>query len=199
MIYSVRGTLSYTDGKQAVVECGGVGYLCQITANTARQLPPVGEETFLFTVMNVREDAVELFGFANKSEVSCFRQLITVSGVGPKVAIAILSALTAERVALAVSQGDYKSLTLANGVGPKVAQRIVLELKDKMAASSAEEMEGMPTMGVVSASSNAEEAVKALAVLGFTAGEASEAVARLDSSLPVDQLVRQALKSLGRR
>ena len=201
MLYSVRGPLLFTDGRTAAVECGGVGYLCMITANTARQLPPVGQEALLFTVLNVREDAVDLFGFADKGELACFRQLITVSGVGPKVALAVLSEFSPERVAMAVSQGDFKTLTRAAGVGPKVAQRIVLELKDKLGVAMNDV--GVPLssapQGVPSASSNAEEAVKALTVLGFTAGEASEAVARLDGSLPVDQLVRQALKSLGRR
>ena len=109
MIYSVRGKLIHDDVKLAVVECGGVGMACQITVNTAKKLPSVGSEVMLYTVLNVREDAMELFGFADREELSCFKLLTTVSGVGPKVGLAILSELTPERVALSVAAGDHKA------------------------------------------------------------------------------------------
>lgn len=201
MLYSVKGELIHLEPRMAVICCGGVGFRCQITMNTARQMPAVGKEAMLFTMMNVREDAIELFGFADQNELTCFKQLTSISGVGPKVGISILSELSPERVALAVAAGDYKSLTKAAGVGPKLAQRIVLELKDKVAAglsTSGGAME-IPAGAAVSASSNASQAVDALTVLGFSAGEASQAVGRLDSSLPVETLVRQALKALGRK
>lgn len=200
MIYSVKGELIHLDTETAVVCCGGVGLRCRITMNTARQMPSIGSEAMLYTVMNVREDAIELFGFADRNELTCFKQLTSISGVGPKVGLSILSELSAERVALAVASGDFKALTKAAGVGPKLAQRIVLELKDKVGA--------MPTGGVatdipvgaaVSASSNATQAVDALTVLGFTAGEASAAVGKLDSALSVEMLVREALKMLAKR
>lgn len=195
MIYSVHGKLIHAEPRLAVVECGGVGLGCQITMNTARQLPSIGEEVMLYTMMNVREDAIELFGFADTKELTSFRQLTTVSGVGPKVGIAILSELTPERVALAIAGGDYKALTKAAGVGPKLAQRIVLELKDKCTLPTG--TDGMqPSAGPVSAAGNAAEAVNALTVLGFTPGEAAAAVGKLDSALPVEALVRGALKSL---
>jgi len=196
MIYSVRGELIHAEPKLAVVECGGVGMACQITMNTARQLPSVGSEVMLYTMMNVREDAIELFGFAEKNELASFKLLTTVSGVGPKVGIAILSELTPERVAMAIASGDYKALTKAAGVGPKLAQRIVLELKDKCAlpTSGAGDMD-IPA-GPVSAAGNAAQAVSALTVLGFSASEAAAAVGKLDSTLPVESLVRQALRSL---
>ena len=197
MIYSVRGELIHAEPKLAVVECGGVGMACQITMNTARQLPSVGSEVTLYTMMNVREDAIELFGFAEKNELASFKLLTTVSGVGPKVGIAILSELTPERVAMAVASGDYKALTKASGVGPKLAQRIVLELKDKCALpTSGTSGMDMPAAGPVSAAGNAAEAVSALTVLGFSASEAAAAVGKLDSTLPVESLVRQALRSL---
>ena len=201
MLYCVKGELIHLEPRMAVICCGGVGFRCQITMNTARQLPSIGSEAMLYTIMNVREDAIELFGFAEQNELTCFKQLTAISGVGPKVGISILSELSAERVALAVASGDYKALTKAAGVGPKLAQRIVLELKDKvngLSSGGGVSIE-VPSVGVVSAAGNAAQAVQALTVLGFTAGEASGAVGKLDSALPVETLVRDALKMLARR
>ena len=198
MIYSLRGILTTVEPSLAVLECGGVGFACHITLNTARRLPPVGQEVFLYTILNVREDAMDLFGFADQSELNCFKQLTAVSGIGPKAANAILSELSPDRLASAVAMGDFKAITRANGVGPKLAQRVVLELKDKL---------GIPavTVGKTAAPAtapsggNAEEAVRALTTLGFTAGEAAEAVGRLDGNLPVEKLIHDALKALARR
>ncbi len=200
MLYSVKGELIHIEPRVAVISCGGVGFRCQITMNTARQLPSIGNEAMLYTMMNVREDAIELFGFATQEELSSFKQLTAISGVGPKVGLSILSELSPEKVALAVAAGDYKALTKAAGVGPKLAQRIVLEMKDKVKAltSSVGDFE-MPSGGLLSAAGNAAQAVDALTVLGFTAGEASAAVGKLDSALPVETLVRDALKMLARR
>ncbi len=200
MLYSVKGELIHIEPRMAVVCCGGVGFRCQITMNTARQLPAVGNEVMLYTILNVREDAMELFGFADQNELMSFKQLTAISGVGPKVGLSILSELSAEKVALAVAAGDYKALTKAAGVGPKLAQRIILEMKDKVKALTSS-MGGMdiPAGGVVSVAGNAAQAVDALSVLGFTAGEASAAVGKLDSALPVETLVREALKMLARR
>ena len=203
MLYCVKGELLKLEPRMAVVMCGGVGFRLQITMNTARQMPSIGAEAMLYTEMVVREDAMELFGFADQNELTCFKQLTSISGVGPKVGISILSEPTPERVALAVAAGDYKALTKAAGVGPKLAQRIVLELKDKvggLATSGGIDLgASAPAVGVVSAAGNATQAVEALTVLGFTAGEASAAVGKLDSSLPVETLVRDALKLLARR
>lgn len=201
MLYCVKGELIHLEPRMAVISCGGVGFRCQITMNTARQMPSIGSEAMLYTIMNVREDAIELFGFAAQDELTCFKQLTAISGVGPKVGISILSELSPERVALAVAAGDYKALTKAAGVGPKLAQRIVLELKDKVngLASGGGITMDAPAAGVVSAAGNAAQAVQALTVLGFTAGEASAAVGKLDSALPVETLVRDALKLLARR
>lgn len=200
MLYSVRGKLIHAQPNAAVIECGGVGFLCHITMTTARALPALGAEATLYTIMNVREDAIELFGFAEQAELNCFKQLTAVTGVGPKAGLAILSELTPERVALAAVSGDYKALTRAQGVGPKLAQRIVLELKDKVGALAPSEGAALSTdTGVVSAAGNAAEAVNALSVLGFTPGEASVAVGKLDSALPVETLVREALRMLAKR
>lgn len=201
MLYSLKGELLHLEPRMAVICCGGVGFRCQITGNTARQLPSIGSEAMLYTVMNVREDAIELFGFAEQNELTCFKQLTAISGVGPKVGLSILSELSPEKVALAVATGDYKALTRAAGVGPKLAQRIALELKDKVGglSTSGEGGVSLPAGAAVSASDNATQAVNALSVLGFTAGEASAAVGKLDSALPVETLVREALKLLARR
>ncbi len=202
MYYSVRGTLIHREMNFAVVECGGVGYQCFITMNTARQLPNIGSEALLYTHLNVREDAMELFGFADRSELNCFKLLTSVSGVGSKVGLAILSELTPERVALAAASGNHKEFTRAQGVGPKLAQRIVLELKDKVGLPSATSGIALPSespMGALNVSQGAAEAVNALTMLGFSSGEASAAVGKLDSGLPVEQLVREALKLLGKR
>lgn len=200
MLYSVKGTLVHMEPRVAVIECGGIGFKCHITMHTARQLPSLGAQALLYTIMNVREDAIELFGFADQGELNCFRQLTSISGVGPKAAIAILSELSPEKVALAVAAGDHRTLTRAQGVGPKLAQRIVLEMKDKVGAlQTSAGLELSADSGAVSAAGNASEAVSALSVLGFTPGEAAAAVGKLDSSLPVEALVREALKSLARR
>ena len=199
MLYSVKGELIHLEPRIAVISCGGVGFRCQITMNTARQLPAVGSEAMLYTMMNVREDAIELFGFADQKEMACFKQLTAISGVGPKVGISILSELSPEKVALAVASGDYKALTKAAGVGPKLAQRIARELKDKVGGLSTSAGGMDIPAGVVSAAGNAAAAVEALGVLGFSASEASAAVGKLDSSLPVETLVRDALKLLARR
>ncbi|MCH5301050.1 MAG: Holliday junction branch migration protein RuvA, partial [Ruminococcus sp.] len=131
MLYSVRGNLIHTEPNVAVVECGGVGFKCNTTMNTLKQIK-LNTEVTLYTYLNVREDAMELFGFSTNTELSTFKTLIGVSGVGPKVGLAILSVLTPNQVALAIASNDVKSITLAQGVGNKLAQRIVLELKDKL-------------------------------------------------------------------
>ena len=184
-----------------VVECGGVGFKCMTTLGTQRQLPAVGSEVQLFTHLNVREDAMDLFGFYTKTELNCFRMVTAVSGVGPKVGLAILSELTPEQVAMAVACGDSKSLSRASGVGPKLAQRIALELKDKvkkMDAAGAADLSAAPG-GVPSAAGNAANAVNALAVLGYAPAEAAAVVARFDSSLPTEELIRLSLKAMASR
>ena len=136
MFYYVNGILAYRDGSILVVDCGGVGYKLTISENTYNSLPPrhtqESPQVKLFTYMAVREDDVELFGFANEAELSSFKMLLGVSGVGPKAAISILSLLTPEKFALAVCTEDRKTIAKANGIGPKTAARIVLELKDKL-------------------------------------------------------------------
>lgn len=196
MYYSLNGTLIFSDVQTAAVECGGVGYKCFITLNTRRKLPPVGGRVLLYTHLTVREDALDLYGFADLSELECFRLITTVNGLGPKIGLSILSAFTPDQIALFVATGDAKSLTQASGVGAKLAQRMVLELKDKMGSIGGGELPGLEAAGAVSASAGASEAVSALVALGYSQSEATLAVGKLDSSLPVEELIRQALKSL---
>lgn len=199
MIYSVSGTLVHLEPGVAVVECGGVGFKCLTSMNTQRKLPNIGGQVKLYTKLNVREDAMDLFGFATLAELSCFTMLTGVSGVGPRVGLAILSELVPEQVALAVASGDSKALTRASGVGAKLAQRIALELKDKVKKMGVVTEGGAPVSptGVMSAAGNAANAVSALAVLGYTPSEAASVVAKFDSSLPTEELIRLSLREMG--
>ena len=201
MFYSLKGILIHTEPSVAVIECGGVGFKCLTTMNTQRNLPKLGAQATLYTHMNVREDAIDLFGFSSQAELSCFKMLTAVTGVGPKVGLAILSELSPEQVAMAVASGDSKMLTRAAGVGNKLAQRIILELKDKIKKMGAVP-EGMPAAmvgGVMSAAGNVSEAVNALTVLGYTPSDVAPVVAKLDSSLPVEELIRLTLKAMAGR
>lgn len=200
MIYSLSGTLDYTEPGFVVVDCGGVGFKCFTSLQTQRSLPAVGKELKLYTYMSVREDAMDLFGFISKAELSCFKMLISVNGVGAKVGIAILSELSPEQIGMSVASGDYKTLTRASGVGPKLAQRIVLELKDKVKGLGAP-VDGdlSPAAPVPSAAGNASRAVSALMVLGYQAGEASAVVSKFDPSLSVEELIRLSLREMANK
>ena len=194
MIYSVRGDLILMDAGIAVVECGGVGYRVQTSIATQKTLK-LNTEVMLYTYMNVREDAMELFGFATKSELSTFKMLIAITGVGPKVALAILSELSSEQIAMAVSAGDSKTLTRAAGVGPKLAQRIVLELKDKIKSVDSAGFE--PSKGTVIADTgNVSKAVAALAVLGYSAADVTPILSRLDPSMSVEAMIAATLRQM---
>ncbi|MCH5353189.1 MAG: Holliday junction branch migration protein RuvA [Acutalibacter sp.] len=196
MFYSLTGKLIHTEPGMAVLDVGGVAFKCFTSMSTLRGLPRLNETATLYTHLNVREDALDLFGFLTQGELNCFKLLTGISGVGPKVAIAILSEMTPETVALAAAAGDSKRFTHANGVGPKLAQRIVLELKDKVKSFSAAglSMEDVAAGGP-SASGNAAQAVEALVTLGYSPSDAAAAVGRLDSALPPEELIRLALKS----
>lgn len=201
MIYSLNGKIIHTNPSFVVVECGGVGYKCLVTANTLRALPKTGENTFIYTQMLVREDSVELCGFAEASELNCFNMLMSISGVGAKVAIAILSVLTPEQVALAVSFGDSKALTKASGVGNKLAQRIILELKDKVKklgiAQTSAETESTPAMPIQTG--NISQAIGALAVLGYTPDDVLPFMKGIDPALPVEKIISETLRAIGKK
>lgn len=195
MIYSVRGKLIHTENSAAVVECGGVGYLCQTTMNTLKTLK-LNSEVTLYTYLNVREDAVDLFGFATQNELATFKTLISVSGVGPKAGLSVLSELTAEQVAMAIATDDVKTITRAQGIGKKIAQRIILELKDKLAKS--EQTQSGNVQMSQTAGGNVAKAIEALGVLGYTPADVSPVLANFDAGLPVEQLIAMTLKQMGR-
>ncbi len=194
MIYSVRGKIIHKGTDLAVIECGGVGYACRTTLASLSGMGRIGEETMLYTYLHVREDNVELFGFLTEQELNCFKMLITVSGVGPKVGLAILSDTDPQRFALTVATGDYKAITRTKGVGAKLAQRVVLELKDKISKEQPAGNADIPS--VPTGSGNISEAISALEVLGYSQAEAASAVAKLDPALPVEELIRLSLKKM---
>ena len=200
MIYSVRGKLTHKEPFLAVVECAGVGYACRTTCSTSAQLGETGKEVYLYTYLHVREDNVELFGFYSMQELNCFKMLISVSGVGPKAALSILSDIDAQRFALTVASGDSKVFTKTKGVGPKLAQRIVLELKDKIAKESITASDIKSSCNIfVPEGDNCAEAVSALMVLGFSQEEVAAAVSKIDTSLDTGEIVKQALKIIGKK
>ena len=201
MIYCLTGEIIYIDALSgtAVIDCAGVGYKLTVTGSTLSYLStcPKNEKVRVFTYMAVREDAVELYGFKNPEELSTFKILISVSGVGPKAAIAILTVLSPEALAMAVSSGDVKAICQAQGVGKRIAERIVLELKDKLAKN-------MPDLDTGFASSPAASAAKgsladardALLVLGYTRGEVDAALKGMDKNLETEDIIRSALGRL---
>ena len=197
MLYSVRGKLIAIESNAAVVECGGVGYMCQTTMNTLKAVK-LNTEVTLYTYLNVREDAVDLFGFATKAELETFKNLISVSGVGPKAGLAVLSELSPEQVAMAIASDDLKTITRAQGIGKKIAQRIVLELKDKLAKEDSSFAQAAQNSVNVS-TGNVPKAIEALGVLGYSPSDVSPVLATLDSALPVEQLISLTLKQMGRQ
>ncbi len=196
MIYSLTGKVIALDQNGLAVQCGGIAFFCFSTMNTLKNVA-LNKETTVYTYLNVREDAMELYGFATPNELDAFRQLITVSGVGPKAATAILSVLTPDKLALSIASGDAKSITKAQGVGAKIAQRIILELKNKFTADlTGEQSEILGAVQVTAQAENSGEAIEALVQLGYSRSEAAMALRKLDNTLPVEELIRQALKSL---
>lgn len=203
MIYCLTGKIVKKSMNAVVLSCGGVGYYAQCPASVAGALPGVGKEATIYTVMSVTENDVSLYGFATEEQQACFEMLTAVSGVGPKVGLAILSVMEPERVALAISAGDHKAFKAASGVGPKLAQRIVLELKDKVAKGfvdgiSLEDVAGASAQTPAAQSSS--QAIAALVSLGYSQSEAALAVSKIDAALPVEEIIKLALRSMaGRR
>ena len=201
MIYSVRGKLVHRENELAVVECGGIGYACRTTLQTLASLSEKGTEVMLYTYLHVREDCVELFGFSSQQELNCFKMLISVSGVGPKAALSILSDVNPEQFALLVASEDSKTLTKTKGIGAKTAQRIVLELKDKVVKENNIDFSATGAAPAIAAAdgSAVSEAFSALLVLGYTQTEIAPVLSGLDSSLPSAELIRQALKIMAQK
>ena len=200
MLYSLRGKLIYIDSSIAVVECGGVGYKCFITSKTYNNLTAqIQSEVFLFTYFSVREDSMDLYGFSAEEELECFKLLTSVSGVGAKVGIGILSSLTVEQILLSISNENTQMLTTAPGVGPKLAQRIILELKDKISNAKNLGMAASRQNITERTENNATKAMEALVALGYTQADAVKALSEFSHSLPVEDLIKFSLKKLSGR
>lgn len=196
MIYYVNGAVTVLEAGLAVVECGGVGYGCRVTAYTAASLK-LNQPAKLFVTESVREDAYELYGFISREEQHCFDLLTSVNGVGPKAAMAILSAGGPQNFTLAVMTGDEKMLTAAQGVGKKIAQRIILELKDKVGGDNTELDFSGPTVSAPAANGNALSlANAALQELGYSPAEISAALKGVDSNASTEEMVRHALRAM---
>ena len=198
MIYCLTGKIVKKSMNAVVLSCGGVG-----PASVAGALPGVGKEATIYTVMSITENDVSLYGFATEQQQACFEMLTAVSGVGPKVGLAILSVMEPDRVALAISAGDHKAFKAASGVGPKLAQRIVLELKDKVAKGFVDGISLEDVAGAsadTQASQGSSQAIAALVSLGYSQSEAALAVSKIDAALPVEEIIKLALRSMaGRR
>lgn len=199
MFYYVSGTVAHIEPYLAVIDCGGVGYACRTTNYTLSQIKK-GDKAKLFTYLNVREDAMELYGFVSGEELKLFQQLISVSGVGPKAALQILSSNTPANLALTIITGDEKTLTAAPGVGKKTAQRIILELKDKLSkgqsVSAAGETIRVDAVTIIP-QNKLSEASAALAVLGYSQAEIAVALKGVDAEqLSLEQIIRAALKNM---
>ena len=198
MFYYVSGLVAHIEPSLAVIDCGGVGYACRTTSYTLGSIQQ-GKQAKLFTYLNVREDAMELFGFATTEELNLFQKLISVTGVGPKAALSILSANSPANLALAIITGDEKPLTMAQGIGKKIAQRIILELKDKLAKGQMNPAgESYGGSGVTIIPENkTSEAAAALAVLGYSQGEIQTALKGIDlDSMTLEQIIKAALKKM---
>lgn len=205
MFYYINGNLTHLESNIAVLDVGGVGYKLTVSGTTQQALPPRSHTNppmvKLFTYLAVREDDMELFGFATQTELASFKMLLSVSGVGPKAAMSILSFLTPEKFALAVCTDDRKTIAKANGIGPKTAARIILELKDKMLKESGGALPETDGFAVSAAPSSnrgkLNEAVDALVVLGYSRSEALNVLKDVDTAaLELEEIIRVSLKKL---
>lgn len=195
MIYYLKGKLTCLNTGFLVIDVNGVGYKCFTDNRTLNDLvSKINSEIKLFTTMVVREDSISLFGFLQNERLNCFKKLTSVSGVGSKVALSMLSEFAPEQIAMFVTSGDSKSLTKASGLGNKLAQRIVLELKDKMKIPGTV---GETNFGVASASNNVSQAMNALSVLGYSDKDVMPILLKLDSSLSVETMIQSVLRSIG--
>ena len=196
MIYYVSGQVTILEPGLAVIDCGGVGYGCRVTAYTASQLK-INQNARLYITESIREDAHDLYGFISKEEQRCYELLTSVSGVGPKAAMAILSSGGPQNFTLAVMTGNDKMLTAAQGVGKKIAQRIILELKDKIGGASAElDFSAGPAAAPVQSGNNAALAHAALQELGYSAAEINAALKGVDPKASTEEMVRYALRAM---
>lgn len=198
MFYHLEGKIEEIGQNLVVLTCGGLGFAVNATLNTISRLK-IGETRRLFISEAIGENNFDLYGFADKSEKRCFEMLLSVSGVGPKAALSILSHSTPDNLALAIINDDAKALTVAPGIGKKIAQRIILELKDKIAKEFNSIDSSIPqiTVAVQSGSSNVTDALTALGVLGYTSAEVGPALKKIDSaSMTTEEIIKAVLKQM---
>ena len=196
MIYYVSGPVTVLEPGLAVVDCGGVGYGCRVTAYTAAQLK-LDKPAKLYITESIREDAHDLYGFISREEQRCYELLTSVTGVGPKAAMAILSSGGPQNFSLAVMTGDEKMLTAAQGIGKKIAQRIILELKDKIGGGNLElDFSGPTVSAPVQQGNNASLATAALQELGYSPAEIATALKGVDPTASTEEMVRHALRAM---
>ena len=199
MIYSLTGKIILAKDNFLVVQCGGVGYKCMCSLFTQAALREKTEEVTVYTYLNVHQDSVELFGFSNETELEHFKLLISVSGVGPKASLGILSCFPSSELAGIISNADSKALTSAPGIGAKTAKRIILELKDKFSKiNSSEETESIAEMPSSTTAGNKAKALNALMSLGFSKPEITPWLANLSQNLSVDEMISMTLKNIGK-
>lgn len=194
MYYYIKGTLVQKSDNYIVVDANGVGYMIYTSLNSMQNTGEIGKKITIYTYLHVREDVMDLFGFTTIEEKNMFLHLISVSGVGPKAALSILSVTTPAKFALAVITNDVKTITKASGVGPKMAQRVILELKDKMKTDELEIDLEDESDNILS--DNRSEAISALVVLGYSSNDAQKAVKGIDGTLSVEEIIKKALAGL---
>jgi len=201
MIAYIKGKIAYKHNEYIIVETNGIGYKIFTSLSSVKAMGPVGDEVKMYTYLYVREDIMSLYGFCTQEELSMFELLISVSGVGPKAAVSLLSSITPSKFSLAVITDDAKTLTKAQGVGSKMAQRIILELKDKIKKEQLVATEKLKEESVPADGENTRipEAISALMVLGYTPIEASRAVSAVYSDdMDLESIIKNALKGLAR-
>ena len=191
MFYYIKGVLSALNPDFAVLDADGVGYMLYVSLATHEKLAPLyGKQAQLYTYLNVREDAMELFGFYTEEERECFIKLLSVSGVGPRAAMAILSLYTPQSLASLVASGDAKAISRANGVGLKTAQKVIIELKGKLDLTEGAAAGPLP--------SALADAADTLAVMGYSKAESAEALRGINADQPLENIIKDALKKLNR-
>ena len=193
MIYSLNGILSNLEDDFFVVKCAGIGFKCKSDLKTLSHLKnSLGEEINVFTILNIRENAWDLFGFNDKIHVECFKMLTSVTGVGPKIALAIFSEFLPDEIFSMILMNNVNNFTMASGVGEKMAKRIVLELKEKIKKLPFSEQ-----ISEQKGDNNKSKAISALEVLGYSAKEVAPVLEKLDGTAPTEELIKQALKNMG--
>ena len=198
MFYSLTGDVIAYDTTSVAINCGGVGFKCYTTTNTLKHVAAIGDKITVLTYLSVKEDALELYGFYTQSELDCFKLLITVSGVGPKAALAVLSFMSPDSLALCIASGDVNSIKKAPGIGPKIAQRIILELKNKLVPENYSSDGASSDFLTDTPTGSTAEAISALVVLGYSTADASKVVAKAPKDMSTEALIKYALRQLAK-